>query len=439
MPSTNTAGSGQPDSSDATTSVSDIDWSANAFTSTDNYHWNGTDAWITVTSGTADNNSEQEEITKKIESGVHELHRGFTIRAAMAEAMLRPAKIDDVYYMDFIVYDSRSGITDKPNSVVAEGMPRLIGKNVRYRHVDPNKNAYSLVGEVQPEFQILHKMAENGQVYMQVIFPIKIDVISEKHAKLVDDLRALEAEKKEIGSSMGWVETPTRFLPHELSITPDPLCKTCVNTGTGQLMSASAEGKDNMSEEDKSDKGNNSMTDDKPTEKDKKPSSTPSKENEMLVNQGIEIKELKAEVAELKGELKTSTDKSDKLLASKEADNKELTEKIAQLKEDKRLAETLPIRTEIAENLIGLKDEEAKAKIESLASQTAEDLLSFKDDLSKASIKTEQPGEGEEPETPYLAGSDLNAPLSGKEADLDLAAEKWMAEAGVDIKMGKAS
>lgn len=413
----------------------------------------------------------ESDITRKIDVGRYMLDRPFRIRSACAESELaqpgdQEVKLNDVFIMDFVVYDSRSGITDKTNAQVAEGIKRLIGKNVQFRHIDPKENPYSLMGEVGKDYKILDKIdSKTLQPYMQVEFPLKLEVITQDHIDMVQTLMEIQASytdeedyESRIGCSLGWVETAERFLPYEVSITPYPRCNECRHVNqSGRLLSSTAEETDSKMKKDRttSDEAECDCEDGetcsecKDSDKESKSKSAERKQRDSLAGSSAELgeredvivalnvenRELRNKVAEISDKLVENAKNHDKQLAAKEAELEEIRKEKEELETKVHLAETLPVRKEIAEDLMGLQAEDAEQKIEALSSMKAEDLLSYKEDLER--VAQNRSSGNSSTEQPIIADASGTVPASSGGSTQSMTAEEeakqYMAEVGIDI------
>lgn len=349
--------------------------------------------------------------------------------------------VGDTVTFDVIVYDSRSMITKKPNDIVAEGIRNYLAqKPVRFRHIDPNKDAYSLLGDVGTTPPVINNLMDgNGKPYMEVISPLVLKARSEEHVNLIE----LIVEKAEqymksgdpkdlMGVSIGWIESQSEFVPHEVSITPYPRCEQCVIVpGSQQLVKATAEGKNSCNNGCQSNTGEKSLTDEKMD-----------KLKEDLFEQRMLVKEKDTEIASLKAELSDGKlasaktletniaevqTKHDTILAERKSEIDTLTTEVASLRAEIHTAVTMPLRKEIAEDILGYEKEEATAKIESLGKMSFEGLTQVRDDLKKsaklASVKAEKKF-NDEP-LPFLAASDEVTPNIAEGMDMSLSDEKF--------------
>lgn len=133
--------------------------------------------------------------------------------------------VGDVVVISGIVYDSRSGITELDDDTVFQGIADYLpGKAIRFRHVDPNEDAYALMGQVaQRPIQRQYKIdQETGLPYMVVIAELQFEAITEEHSVYLQSIM-----NDGIGLSLGWIESATRMIAHELSATPFPKCVQC--------------------------------------------------------------------------------------------------------------------------------------------------------------------------------------------------------------------
>jgi len=345
-------------------------------------------------------------------------------------------KVGDTVSFDVVVYDSRSGITKKPDGIVAEGIRNYLAqKPVRFRHIDPNKDAYSLLGDVGTRPPVINNLiASDGSSYMEVISPLVLKARSEEHVNLIGMImkKAEQYEKTRdknnlMGVSLGWIESQSEFVPHEVSITPYPRCEQCVIVpGSQQLVQATAESGNSCSCQ--SNKGEKSLTDESKIEKIK----------EELFDQRMLVKERDTEIASLKAELSEEKLKAANALEMKLADVQSqhdtilaertgvidtLKAEVESLKAEVHTAKTMPLRKEIAEQILGYKAEEATAKIESLGKMSVEGLTQMRDDLNKSAALAKEAAEKklnlDEP-LPFLAGGDSVTPNIAEGTDMNL-------------------
>lgn len=350
--------------------------------------------------------------------------------------------IGDSVTFDVVVYDSRSKLTKKANDVVAKGISNYLAqKSVRFRHVDPNKDAYALLGDVGNASPVINNLvADDGSTYMEVISPLKLVARTEGHLGLIKLILkkaedyAKSGDKKDLmGVSLGWVESDKEFIPHEISVTPYPKCKTCVFVpGSQQLVKATAESGNSCNNGCNSNTGEKSLTDKIVEELKEKLF-----DQRMLVKEkDTEIVSLKAELDNVKLEAKNTLSSavaeaqstSETVLAERTSEVSTLKEENKSLKADVESAKTLPLRREIAEDILGYKDDVAKVKVESLSNMSEKGLTQVRDDLKEsaklASEKAEKKFKLDEP-TPFLSGAEEFTPNVAEGLDMNMSDEDF--------------
>ena len=324
----------------------------------------------------------------------------------------------DIVVIPGIVYDSRSKITKLSDDIVYKGIANYLpGKAMRFRHIDPNEDAYALMGQVSTAKTIQRQTKvdpKSGKDYMIVIANLEFEAITEDHAEYLEGVIA-----DGIGLSLGWIESAVRFIPHEVSPTPFPKCETCetIPNSATILKGAAAEKvpcktceENKKAECDKSKIGEQKMSDEL---KDKLQEANLDYRLE-IKEKDIKISSLSAELAEAKSEsaktlqsqIAEVSKQNDTVVVEKEAKIKELEGKVAELEGKLHESETLPIRNNIAEKIMGLTSEALKAKVASLGNMTKDQLVSYETDMILASKSASKENEL----TPFLAGSNEITP-----------------------------
>lgn len=351
-------------------------------------------------------------------------------------------EVGDIVVIPGIVYDSRSGISKVTNENAATGISHYLpGKAIRFRHVDPNDEHLSFMGQVSKTAPVVeHLKDEKEEDYMRIVTDLEFEAFTPAHATYLTRVIA-----EGVGLSLGWMENSVRFLPHEISATPKPKCRQC-NTIPGSeliLRANTAELLDfeccackkkalalvgGTAEGDPCSKSGGETV---PDDDNKKQLETVLDLHMQIKDKDQEIVGLKAELAETKAELETSVDdkvkelqtEHDKILVGKEAELTAEKEKVGKLEGVIHTVRTMPLRKQIAEEQMGLKGDDAKAKIESLGKESYDDLVIKRDDFlvagKLAAKKAEKKGEDDGDQD--TSADDLKAFL----ADADGVAPKF--------------